>query len=73
MDQQLPRIERHGEVLPQALYAQKWAGDIIHGTGRFQGIKGTVTTSSKRLPPEKGELMGKTIGEGTLNYTLPSK
>lgn len=53
--------------------AQKWAGDIIHGTGRFQGIKGTVTTSSKRLQPEKGELIGKTIGEGTLNYTLPSK
>ncbi|MEN6319965.1 MAG: hypothetical protein ABFD82_14570 [Syntrophaceae bacterium] len=53
--------------------AQKWAGDIIHGTGRFQGIKGTITTSSKRLPPEKGELAGKTIGEGTLDYTPPSK
>lgn len=53
--------------------AQKWSGDIIHGTGRFQGIQGTITTSSKRLPPEKGELWGKTIGEGTLNYTLPSK
>jgi hypothetical protein len=53
--------------------AQKWAGDIIHGTGRFQGIKGTITTSSKRLPPEKGEIAGKTIGEGILNYSLPSK
>jgi len=52
---------------------QKWTGVLIHGTGRFRGIKGTVTTASKRLPPEKGELVGKTIGEGTLNYTLPSK
>jgi hypothetical protein len=53
--------------------SRKWVGNIIHGTGRFQGIKGTITTSSKALPPEKGELMGKNLGEGTLNYTLPSK
>ena len=51
----------------------KRTGEIIHGTGRFQGIKGTVTTSSKRLPLEKGELAGKTLGEGTWVYTLPSK
>jgi len=48
-------------------------GEIIHGTGRFQGIKGTVTMTSKLLPPEKGEPAGKTLGEGTLVYTLPSK
>ncbi len=48
-------------------------GEIIHGTGRFQGIKGTVTTSSKRLPLEKGELAGKVLGEGTFVYTLPTK
>lgn len=53
--------------------AAKWAGEIIHGTGRFQGIKGTVTTSSKLLPPEKGEPSGKSLGEGTLVYTLPGK
>ena len=53
--------------------AAKWTGEIIHGTGRFQGIKGTQTTSSKLLPPEKGELGGKSLGEGTLVYTLPSK
>ena len=51
----------------------KRTGEIIHGTGRFQGIKGTVTTSSKRLPLEKGELGGKVLGEGTWVYTLPSK
>jgi hypothetical protein len=48
-------------------------GEIIHGTGRFQGIKGTVTSSSKILPPEKGEPSGKELGEGTYVYTLPSK
>jgi hypothetical protein len=53
--------------------AAKWTGEIIHGTGRFQGIKGTVTSSSKLLPPEKGEPSGKSVGEGTLVYTLPSK
>jgi hypothetical protein len=51
----------------------KSTGEIIHGTGRFQGIKGTVTSSSKVLPPEKGEPFGKAIGEGTYVYTLPSK
>ena len=53
--------------------ATKWTGEIIHGTGRFQGIKGTQTSSGKNLPPEKGELGGKALGEGILNFTLPSK
>jgi hypothetical protein len=62
------------EATPAGLQtAAKFTGEIIHGTGRFQGIKGTVTTSSKVLPPEKGEPSGKTFGEGTYVYTLPSK
>ena len=51
----------------------KWSGDIIHGTGRFEGIKGTHTSSSKIFPPEKGEPQGKGLSEGTFVYTLPSK
>jgi hypothetical protein len=51
----------------------KWTGDIIHGTGRFQGIKGTYMSSAKQLPPEKGEPAGKSLAEGTIVYTLPSK
>ncbi len=51
----------------------KWSGDIVGGTGRFQGIKGTQTLSVKLLPPEKGEPMGKAQSEGTLVYTLPGK
>jgi hypothetical protein len=52
----------------------KWTVEVIHGTGRFQGIKGTTTTTStKLLPPEKDEPVGKALSEGTLVYTLPSK
>ena len=51
----------------------KWTGEIIHGTGRFQGIKGTSTSSGKVLPPEKGELGGKSLGEGIIEFTLPPK
>jgi len=62
------------EATPAAVQtAAKWSGEIIHGTGRFQGIKGIVTSTSKMLPPEKGEQAGKSLSEGTMVYTLPSK
>ncbi len=48
-------------------------GEIIRGTGRFEGIKGTETSAFKYLPVEKGEAGAKGIGETTFNYTLPSK
>jgi hypothetical protein len=51
----------------------KWAGEIINGTGRFQGIKGTAAAEIKFFPREKDELGGKALGEVTFNYTLPSK
>jgi len=47
--------------------------EIIKGTGRFEGIKGTTAAKYKYIPPEKGEPGPKGIGEGTMNYTLPSK
>ncbi|MGZ3534319.1 MAG: hypothetical protein ACXU9K_03760 [Thermodesulfobacteriota bacterium] len=47
--------------------------DIIKGTGRFEGIKGTASSKVKFIPPEKGEPGPKSVGEGTYNYTLPSK
>ena len=50
----------------------KWAGEIIQGTGRFQGIKGTATAEIKFIPP-KDEFGLKGLGEGTFDYTLPSK
>ena len=51
----------------------KREGVFIKGTGRFDGIKGTVNLTLKYLPLEKGEVGPKGIGEGTINYTLPPK
>jgi hypothetical protein len=47
--------------------------EIVKGTGRFEGIKGTSSSKSKLIPPEKGEPSPKSFGEGTITYTLPSK
>jgi hypothetical protein len=47
--------------------------EIIKGTGRFEGIKGTHSFKSNFIPPEKGEAGPKSYGEGTITYTLPSK
>ena len=51
----------------------KQTSEIIKGTKRFEGIKGTGTSRGKPLPLEPGELGAKLIGEGTLTFTLPSK
>jgi len=65
------------QVTVEKTVAGPWASritrEIIKGTGRFEGIKGTGTTKVKYLPVEKGEAGAKGIGEGTLTYTLPSK
>jgi hypothetical protein len=53
--------------------AAGWTSEIIKGTGRFEGIKGTQSAKAKYLPVEKGEAGPKGYGEGTITYTLPSK
>jgi hypothetical protein len=53
--------------------AGAFRSEIIKGTGRFEGIKGTHSLKTKFIPPEKGELGPKAYGEGTITYTLPSK
>ena len=47
--------------------------EIIKGTGRFAGIKGTGMDKRTFLPAEKGEAGSKQYGEGTLIYTLLPK
>jgi hypothetical protein len=47
--------------------------EIIKGTGRFEGIKGTSSSKTKVIPAEKGEPGPKAVAEGSLTYTLPSK
>ena len=51
----------------------KWTGEIMQGTGRFQGIKGTLTSSSKTFSAEEGILAGKSLGQAIFTYTLPTK
>ncbi|MGD0267253.1 MAG: hypothetical protein ABSD47_20250 [Candidatus Methylomirabilota bacterium] len=50
-----------------------WTSEIIKGTGRFEGIKGTQSGKAKYLPVEPGEAGPKGYGEGTITYTLPAK
>ncbi len=50
-----------------------WTSEIIKGTGRFAGIKGTLTSKAKYFPTEKGEPGARGYGEGTITYTLPPK
>ena len=48
--------------------------EITKGTGRFEGSKGTHTSKIKLIPgTEKWESGPQILGEGTINYTLPSK
>ena len=51
----------------------KGTGDILRGTGRFEGIKGSISGSSKQLKPEKGDLSGKSFGDWTFTYSLSLK
>jgi hypothetical protein len=51
----------------------KYIAEIINGTGRFKGIKGTVTVEGKSLPPEKGEVVGKSVGKVIFDFSLPPK
>jgi hypothetical protein len=51
----------------------KFTGQIVKGTGRFEGIKGTLSGTGKRFKTEKGELMGKQAQDWTFIYTLPPK
>ena len=62
-----------GGSTPGVVTAGGWKSEIIKGTGRFQGLKGTQSASAKYLPVEPGEAGPKGHGEGTITYTLPSK
>jgi len=53
--------------------ASKRTDEIIRGTGRFEGIKGTGTLAIKFFPVEKDEAGARGIGEGSITYTHPSK
>ena len=62
-----------GGTAAGALGSSGATSEIIKGAGRFEGIKGTMSTKTKYLPVEKGEVAPKGYGEGTITYTLPGK
>lgn len=48
-------------------------GTYIKGTGRFQGIQGTMSFKSNQIKPYGGEHKGDAVIEGVSTYTLPAK
>ncbi len=50
----------------------KTTGEIIKGTGRFEGIKGTADATAKPFPGSKEEA-GRNAADITFTYTLPTK
>lgn len=49
---------------------QKASGELIKGSGRFKGIKGTQSMTGKLLKLLKGETASKAYNEFILTYTL---
>ena len=47
-------------------------GELIKGTGRFEGIKGTLSATGRQFPPTKGE-PARAANDVTFTYTLPVK
>jgi hypothetical protein len=65
-NQQLLVPDQSGKV------SSKTTGELIKGTGRFEGIKGTASTTSKSFLPSKGEA-ARVYNDATWTYTLPTK
>lgn len=62
-------------TLPQGkkLPSLKGKGEYIKGTGRFKGIKGSVSFSGKYITPYSKETKGDIFVDHTATYTLPSQ
>ena len=58
-----------GEKLPLV----KGEGKFIKGTGRFKGLKGTVSFTGRYITPYSKETKGDLYVEATSTYTLPSQ
>jgi len=53
-------------------YSAKNTTELIKGTGRFEGIKGTGSYTGKNFLSSKGEAM-RTTSNFSWTYTLPAK
>jgi hypothetical protein len=65
--QRFQRLQGSDKTLPAQV-----ASELIKGTGRFEGIKGSVSGTSKRVPEVKGEAK-RYVSDLIFTYTLPSK
>ena len=48
-------------------------GEFTKGTGRFAGIKGSLSWTGKQLTGFTKETKGEHFCDGTMTYTLPSE
>jgi len=64
--QRLLVVDKSGNISAQT------TGELIKGTGRFEGIKGTASATGKTFPPGKGEAFIH-YNDITFTYTLPPK
>ncbi len=65
--QRFQRLQGPDKTIPAQV-----ASEFMKGTGRFEGIKGSISGTSKRAPEVKGEAK-KYVSDMTFTYTLPSK
>src|SRR4030043_317537 len=65
--QRFQRLQGSDKTLPAQV-----ASELIKGTGRFEGIKGSASGTGKRPPEVKGEAK-KYFSDMTFTYTLPTK
>ncbi len=69
----ITRVQRSMVPDQSGKVSAKVTSDIIKGTGRFEGIKGTgVATGVKIFPSSKAEA-SRAISDFTWTYTLPTK
>ena len=66
------KFERRLQAEQSGRFSAKSTSELIKGTGRFEGIKGTSSTIGKNFPASKSE-PARSSGDMTLTYTLPSK
>ena len=65
--QRFQRLQGSDKMIPAQV-----GSELIKGTGRFEGIKGSASGTSKRAPEVKGEAK-RYVSDMTFTYTLPSK
>lgn len=66
------KFEGQFSIGPNGLWVIPHGGKFIEGTGRFAGIQGTLTYTSRQVDKSK-EFKSLAVTEGSASYTLPAK